>query len=48
MSAKADVYGFGVVLIEILCGRKNYQQPLEEDFVPLLNKVSCTNKILEY
>ena len=38
MSKESDMYGFGVVVLEIACGRKTYQDG-EHNHVPLVNWV---------
>ncbi|KAH9302198.1 hypothetical protein KI387_013781, partial [Taxus chinensis] len=36
LSAKADIYSFGVVLLEIVCGRKNNDYKLFPEYQSLL------------
>ena len=41
LTSKADVFGFGVVCLEILSGRPNYDEKLEPEQKYLLQWVSC-------
>ncbi|PIA33309.1 hypothetical protein AQUCO_04100021v1 [Aquilegia coerulea] len=43
LSAKSDVFSFGVVILEIISGRKNYDSQLDEPEQELLNLVSSSN-----
>ncbi|KAH9317041.1 hypothetical protein KI387_018810, partial [Taxus chinensis] len=36
LSVKADVYSFGILLLEILCGKKNNDIKLSPEFQSLL------------
>ena len=40
MSEKVDVFAFGVVMLEIITGRPNYDDRLDEDTAYLLEWVS--------
>lgn len=40
LSAKADVFSFGVLVLEIVSGRKNLDRQLDEDRIDLLTYVS--------
>lgn len=40
MSAKIDVFSFGVLMLEIISGRKNYEPQLDDERRELLNLVS--------
>ena len=40
MSAKIDVFSFGVLMLEIISGRKNYEPHLDDQRRELLNLVS--------
>lgn len=39
LTAKADVYSFGIVALETVSGRSNTDYILEEEFVSLLDRV---------
>lgn len=39
LSAKADVFSFGVLVLEIVSGRKNLDRQLDEDKIDLLTYV---------
>lgn len=43
LSEKADVFGFGVVALEVVCGRRNTNESLELEKVYLLEWVSSYN-----
>lgn len=43
LSAKADVFSFGVLVLEIVSGRKNLDRHLEEEKVDLLSYVSFSS-----
>lgn len=47
LTDKADVYSFGVVALEIVSGKSNTNYRPKEEFVYLLDWVSCTS-ILHY
>lgn len=40
LTEKADVFGFGVVVLEVLSGRRNADTSLEEEKIYLLDWVS--------
>lgn len=40
LSVKSDVFSFGVLMLEIISGRKNYDLLLDEEREELLNFVS--------
>lgn len=40
LSVKTDVFSYGVLVLEIVSGRKNYDARLAADQVDLLNYVS--------
>lgn len=40
LSSKSDVFSFGVLLLEIISGRKNYDRQLEAESQELLKLVS--------
>jgi serine/threonine protein kinase len=41
LSEKVDVFSFGVLVLEIVSGRKNIEPTLNEDQTYLLEWVSC-------
>lgn len=41
LSVKTDVFSFGVLLLEIVSGRKNNERHLGEEKADLLSYVSC-------
>jgi serine/threonine protein kinase len=41
LSEKVDVFSFGVLVLEIVSGRKNIERTLNEDRIYLLEWVSC-------
>jgi serine/threonine protein kinase len=45
LTYKADVYSFGVVALEIVAGMNNMRFRHDEDFVCLLDWVSCISSI---
>lgn len=42
LTDKADVYSFGIVALEIVSGKSNTNYRPKEEFVYLLDWVSCT------
>ena len=42
LSTKTDVFSFGVLVLEIMSGRKNMDRHLEDHKVDLLNYVSIS------
>lgn len=47
LSAKTDVFSFGVLVLEIVSGRKNLDRHLDEEKVDLLSYVSLISSKLE-
>lgn len=43
LTEKADIFGFGVVALEVVCGRRNANESLEPEKVYLLEWVSSYN-----
>lgn len=39
ITEKVDVYSFGIVVLEIICGRKNLEPPLNEEAVSLISLI---------
>lgn len=48
LSDKTDVYSFGVLLMEVISGRRNLDNSLPEEEFYLPNQVSFANFILSY
>ena len=48
LSDKTDVYSFGVLLMEVISGRRNLDNSLSEEEFYLPNHVSFANFILSY
>jgi serine/threonine protein kinase len=41
LSTKTDVFSFGILVLEIVSGRKNFARHVDDDKVDLLNYVSA-------
>lgn len=48
LSTKSDIYSFGIVILEIICGRKNTDVKLFPQFRSLLDRVRQIHFYLAY